>query len=213
MKRGFWQVSPRLSDEQQSSIARNVKKTVSPLIAQLLSNRGIVTAEQIDLFLSPDERLLGDPFLLPDMKAAVERINRALQAKENIAIYGDFDADGITATALLYEGLKSLGGNVIEYVPHRGDEGYGLNNNALSYLAQQGTNLVVTVDSGVSAIAEVAEANRLGMDVVVTDHHTVPPKLPPAVAVIDPKRADSGYPFNDLAGVGVAYKLMQAIVS
>jgi single-stranded-DNA-specific exonuclease len=213
VKRGFWQVSPRLSDAQQSSIAQSVKKPVSPLIVQLLSNRGIVTAGQIDLFLSADERLLGDPFLLPDMKAAVERINRALQAKENIAIYGDFDADGITATALLYEGLRVLGGNVIEYVPHRGDEGYGLNNNALSYLAQQGINLVVTVDSGVSAVAEVAEATRLGMDVVVTDHHTVPPELPLAVAVIDPKRTDSAYPFNDLAGVGVAYKLMQAIAN
>ena len=213
MKRGFWQVSPRLSGEQQSSIAQSVKKPVSPLIAQLLSNRGIVTAKEIDLFLSADERLLGDPFLLPDMEAAVERINRALQAKENIAIYGDFDTDGITATALLYEGLRALGGNVVEYVPHRGDEGYGLNNNALSYLAQQGTNLVVTVDSGVSAVAEVAEANRLGMDVVVTDHHTVPPELPSAVAVIDPKRADSSYTFNDLAGVGVAYKLMQAIAN
>lgn len=213
MKRSCWQVFPKISEEQLYQITYKAKIPISPLIVQLLYNRNIRTNESIESFLAVDERLQNDPFLLPDIDDAVERIRIALQSEEKIAVYGDFDADGITATTLLHEGLKSLGANVVSYIPHRGDEGYGLNNFAISYLSGQGISLLITADCGVSAVPEVVEANRIGMDVVVTDHHNVPSEIPPAVAVIDPKRNDSRYPFNDLAGVGVSYKLLQALTS
>ena len=211
MKRNHWQVLPKISEEQLYQITHKVKTPISPLVIQLLFNRGIITTEAIESFLSADERLQNDPFLLPDIDNAVGRIQGALRSGEKIAIYGDFDADGITATTLLHEGLKAIGADVVSYIPHRGDEGYGLNNAAISYLSGQGISLLITADCGVSAVPEVIEANRIGMDVVVTDHHNVPSEMPPAVAVIDPKRSDSRYPFNDLAGVGVSYKLLQAL--
>jgi single-stranded-DNA-specific exonuclease len=211
VKRSRWQVLPKISEEQLYQITHKSKIPIAPLIVQLLFNRNIRTNESIESFLAVDERLQNDPFLLPDIDAAVERIRVALQSKEKIAVYGDFDADGITATTLLQEGLKSLGADVVSYIPHRGDEGYGLNNSAISYLSGQGISLLITADCGVSAVPEVIEANRIGMDVVVTDHHNVPSEIPPAIAVIDPKRSDSSYPFNDLAGVGVSYKLLQAL--
>ncbi|GAI04612.1 unnamed protein product, partial [marine sediment metagenome] len=182
-------------------------------MAQLLYNRGITESAQVEPFLAADERLLADPFLLPDMDKAVARIRRALLSAESIAIYGDFDADGITATALLAQGFSSLGGRVIPYIPHRIEEGYGLNHAALESLHQEGVSLVVTVDCGISTVAEVERAQRMGLDVVITDHHTVPSQIPLAIAVVDPKRADSRYPFPDHAGVGVAFKLLQAIHS
>ncbi|MFA5367208.1 MAG: single-stranded-DNA-specific exonuclease RecJ [Dehalococcoidia bacterium] len=211
MKRNRWQVLPGIPEEHLQNITQKAGIKLSPLIVQLLYNRGIVTAEAIETFLATDERLQNDPSLLPDIDDAVARIKRALESGEKIAIYGDFDADGITATTILNEGLKAFGADVIPYIPHRGDEGYGLNNAAISYLAGEGITLLITADCGISAGPEIVEANRLGMDVVVTDHHNIPEEMPPAVAVIDPKRDDSRYPFNDLAGVGVAYKLLQAL--
>ena len=182
-----------------------------PLMTQLLYNRGITDPTQIDSFLTADENLLNDPFLLPDMEKAVARISDALLSGERIAIYGDFDADGMTATAVLTEGLSSLGGQAIPYIPHRIEEGYGLNHAALKRLRKEGVSLVVTVDCGISNAPEVATAQSMGLDIVVTDHHTVPPQMPQAIAVVDPKRADSRYPFPKLAGVGVAFKLLQAL--
>ncbi len=182
-----------------------------PLVAQLLYNRGLTEPSQLELFITGDKRLSGDPSLLPDMHLAVARIYRALLSGENIAIYGDFDADGITATALLVQGLSSLGGKVIPYIPHRLTEGYGLKTAALEKLYRQGISLVITVDCGITALAEVKRANRLGLDIVVTDHHTPLPEIPPAVAIINPKRADSSYPFSELTGAGVALKLLQAL--
>lgn len=184
---------------------------LSPLMAQLLYNRGIADPAQIDSFLAADENLLNDPFLLPDIEKAVARISDALLSGERIAIYGDFDADGITATAVLTEGISSLGGQVIPYIPHRVEEGYGLNLTALERLRKEGVSLVVTVDCGISNAPEVATAQSMGLDIVVTDHHTVPSQMPQAIAVVDPKRADSRYPFPKLAGVGVAFKLLQAL--
>jgi single-stranded-DNA-specific exonuclease len=208
MNHSRWQMPPLLPESQVSAISG---KCLPTLVAQLLCNRGITEPAQIEAFLAADERLLNDPFLLPDMDKAVARIYHALLSGEAIAIYGDFDADGITATTLLVEGLSSLGGRVVPYIPHRTEEGYGINDAALARLSQQGISLVVTVDCGVTATDEVEEAQQLGLDIVVTDHHTVPPQLPPAIAVVDPKRDDSCYPFADLAGVGVAFKLLQAL--
>jgi single-stranded-DNA-specific exonuclease len=145
------------------------------------------------------------------MPLAIARIYRALLSGENIAVYGDFDADGITGTALLVKGLSSLGGRVTPYIPHRLTEGYGLKTAALERLRQQGISLVITVDCGITALAEVKRAKRLKLDIVITDHHTPLSEIPSAVAIINPKRADSNYPFLELTGAGVAIKLLQAL--
>jgi len=182
-----------------------------PLIAQLLYNRNLVEPSQLELFIAGDERLSGDPLLLPDVHQAVARIYRALLSGEKIAIYGDFDVDGITGTALLVQGLSVLGGKPVPYIPHRVTEGHGLRTAALGELRRQGISLVVTVDCGINDLPEVKKAKRMGLDIVITDHHTPPAIIPPAVAVVDPKLPDSRYPFSELAGVGVAYKLLQAL--
>ena len=182
-----------------------------PLVAQLLYNRGLSDPSKFDLFLAGDERLSNSPFLLPDMHQATTRIYQALLSGENIAVYGDFDADGITATALLVKGLSVLGGNAIPYIPHRLTEGYGLKTAALENLRQQGVSLVISVDCGITAIPEVKKAKRLGMDIIITDHHTPLPEVPPARAIVNPKLSGSTYPFTELTGAGVAYKLTQAL--
>ncbi|MFC1936933.1 single-stranded-DNA-specific exonuclease RecJ [Chloroflexota bacterium] len=185
---------------------------VPPLVAQLLHNRGLSEPSQVEAFLAIDKSLVGDPFLLPDMHQAVARIYRALLSGEIIAIYGDFDVDGITATALLVQGLSLLGGNVVPYIPHRINEGHGLKTSALENLRKEGTSLVISVDCGITGYKPVKKAQRMGLDVIVTDHHTPVAQIPPAVAVIDPKLPGSEYPFIQLAGVGVAFKLLQALL-
>jgi len=183
---------------------------LSPLIAQLLYNRG-VKLEEIGLFLSVDHRLEGNPFLLPDISQAVNRVYKAVLDREKIAVYGDFDVDGVTAIVILVEGLSRLGAEVIPYIPDRIDEGHGLKNSALEKLRAQGANLVITVDCGVTDLKEVKQAQNMEMDIIITDHHVPLGSLPRAVAVIDPKRKDSVYPYPDLAGAGVAFKLLQAL--
>ncbi|MFZ2360850.1 MAG: single-stranded-DNA-specific exonuclease RecJ [Anaerolineae bacterium] len=184
---------------------------VAPLIVQLLWNRGIDDATRVEAFLR-GETTLDNPFRIKGMNEAVERIRRAIRQGERIAVYGDFDADGVTATALLVQALSALGAFVHPYIPHRVDEGYGLNNNALAELARDGHQLVITVDCGIRSVDEVAFANRLGLDVIVTDHHSIGAELPPALAAINPKRQDCPYPFKGLAGVGLAFKLAQALL-
>jgi len=183
---------------------------LSPLIAQLLYNRG-VKLEDIDLFLSADRRLEGNPFLLPDISQAVSRVYKAVLSREKIAVYGDFDVDGVTAIAILVEGLSRLGAEVITYIPDRVNEGHGLKISALEKLQAQGADLVITVDCGVTDLAVVKQAQEMGMDMIITDHHIPLGRLPRAVAVVDPKRKDSVYPYPDLAGAGVAFKLLQAL--
>jgi single-stranded-DNA-specific exonuclease len=181
------------------------------LMARIMAGRGITTLEAAELFLAGDARLSCDPRLLPDIQPAMARIYRAILSGERVAVYGDFDTDGITATALMVTGLRSLGADVIPYIPHRLTEGYGLKTEALKKLAADGVTLVVSVDCGITAIEEVKEAKKFGLDIIVTDHHLPLDALPPAVAVIDPRRADSSYPFQDLAGVGVAFKVIEAL--
>jgi single-stranded-DNA-specific exonuclease len=185
---------------------------VNPLVARLLYNRGISEPSQIETFLNADSRLESDPFLLPDIHQAVSRTYQALLTGEEIAIYGDFDADGITATALLVQGLSALGGKVIPYIPHRYHEGYGLQVAALEKLRKHGISLIITVDTGITAIAEIQKARKMGIDIIVTDHHLPLASLPPALAVVDPKRSDSNCQFTELAGVGVAFKFLQALL-
>jgi single-stranded-DNA-specific exonuclease len=183
---------------------------VPPLIAQLLYNRNI-KPEGVDPFLSVDHRLEGNPFLLPDISQAVSRIYKAVLGREKIAVYGDFDVDGVTAIVILIEGLSRLGAEVVPYIPDRIKEGHGLKIAALEQLHARGINLVITADCGVTDTKEVKQAQDMGMDVIITDHHMPLKNLPRAVAVIDPKRKDSVYPCLDLAGAGVAFKFLQAL--
>ena len=206
MSRFRWNILP---DVPADLLARAV--AYPPLIVKLLYHRGMADPDQFDSFLNIDGRLSGDPFLLPDMDRAVGRVYRALLSGENIVVYGDFDCDGVTSTALLVEGLTALGGKATPYIPHRMTEGYGLKIDALEKLKAQGANLVITCDCGVTAVKEVKRANRLKLDIVVTDHHVPTEELPPAIAVVNPKRSDSRYPFSELSGVGVAFKLLQAV--
>ena len=185
---------------------------LSTLMIQILFNRGLADASQIEPFLCVDKRLSPDPFLLPDMEMAVTRIYRAVLGGEKIAVYGDFDADGITSTALLVQGLKAFNVEAIPYIPHRINEGHGLKITALETLKKEGVSLIISVDCGITGVNPVKKARHLGIDVIITDHHTPTEELPPAFAVINPKVAASHYPFIELAGVGVAYKLLQGLL-
>ncbi len=185
---------------------------LSPALCRALLAREIDTVEQAHAFLNPDLSRLHDPFLMKDMDKAVARLKEAVRSREPILIYGDFDADGVTATALLVKGLDDLGAAVSYCLPDRLQEGYGLNEERIRGAHQDGVKLIVCVDNGIGSHDEVALANQLGIDVIITDHHE--PRgdtLPPATAVLDPKRSDCPYPFRDLAGVGVAFKLYQAL--
>ena len=179
--------------------------------AQLAYNRGITDLKQLRSFLSPDSSSLSDPSLLPDIEPAITRLARAIKGRELIAIYGDFDADGVTATALLHQGISALGGRTTPYIPHRTEEGHGLSIQGLMGLRDMGASLILTADCGISSFEEVVAARDIGIDVIVTDHHSPPPRIPPALAVIDPKRTDSQYPYPHLAAVGVCYRLMQVL--
>lgn len=182
-----------------------------PPIAAALWHRGLRTPAEVSAFLSPREGQSHDPFLLPHMDKAVHRILRALLSGETIAIYGDFDADGVTATALLAEALEDLGGRLVTYLPDRTTEGHGLNALALSHLRKQGVSLVITVDTGITGAGPSAQARSLGMDLVVTDHHFPPQNLPEARAIVSPWVEGSRYPFPYLTGAGLALKLAQAL--
>ncbi|MBI5804933.1 single-stranded-DNA-specific exonuclease RecJ [candidate division TA06 bacterium] len=184
---------------------------VSQFLAQLLINRGINTVKQGQSFLNAGLESLHDPFLMKGMAAAVQRLEIAVSQGEKICVYGDYDADGITGTILLCRMLTQLGAPYMVYIPHRLQEGYGLNSAAVRNIHAQGVRLLITVDCGISNPAEVELAQGLGMDVIVTDHHQPPPVLPPAAVILNPKRPDCTYPYKDLAGVGVAAKLAQAV--
>ncbi|HEX6258689.1 MAG TPA: single-stranded-DNA-specific exonuclease RecJ [Candidatus Saccharimonadales bacterium] len=183
-----------------------------PLLSELLIARGFTTAEQQAAFLLPEYNAKHDPFLLPDMQAAVDRLVEAREKQEQIVIYGDYDIDGLTATTLLLEALTAFGFEKVQtFIPNRFVEGYGLTTEAIERIAEMGAQLVVTVDCGSLSHKEIERANELGMAVIVTDHHNVAEVMPAAVATINPKRTDHQYPFIDLAGVGVAFKLVQAL--
>ena len=184
---------------------------ISKLLAKVLINRGIKEDNEINKFLYPKIDDLNDPFLLNDMNIAVDRILRAKENKEKVTVYGDYDVDGITSIAVLVKFFRELGINIEYYLPSRLEEGYGLNNDALKKIKDNGTDLLITVDCGISAYEEVEYAKSIGLEVIITDHHECPEKLPDTFAIIDPKRPDSTYPFNSLAGVGVTFKLIHAI--
>ena len=182
----------------------------APLIGQILWGRGIRSAKEARAFLHPEDEPFHDPFLMMDMERSVERIWNAIHSGEQIVVYGDYDVDGMTSTTLLMKHIRALGGKVSYYIPNRFTEGYGINGAALAQLAAEGCDLLVTVDCGIASVQTVAET-AAGMDIIITDHHLPGVVLPPAYAVVNPHRADCLYPDKNLAGVGVAFKLVQAL--
>lgn len=204
-----WVVAPPISAEANQQLSH-----LPPVIRQILFNRGFVQAADVQAFLDGHYLASTDPFLLADMETAVLRIQQAIANDEMIIVYGDFDADGVTSTVLLVQALRGLGlprSQVIPYIPDRVDEGYGLNEEALISLKERGAGLVISVDCGIRSVAEVAAAKAVGLDMIITDHHSLGRELPPAHAIINPKRPDSQYPEKALAGVGIAFKLAQAL--
>ena len=185
---------------------------ISKNIAKILDSRGIHDISEVKKFFSDDYEEGYDPFLMHDMKRAVDRINDAIENEEKILVYGDYDADGITSTVLLVETLISLGANVSSYIPNRFDEGYGPNKEAFTKIIESGITLIITVDNGIAGVEEVNLANELGCDVIITDHHKIQDVIPSAYAVIHPEHPDGNYPFGKLAGVGVAFKLAHALL-
>ena len=187
------------------------KHNISRLIAQVLVNRGIVEEKEIQVFLNPTRNDFTDPFLMKDMDKATERIIEAINKKEKIIIYGDYDVDGITSITVLKKFLEERGIEVDSYIPNRLEEGYGLNKEAIKQISDNKYTLMITVDCGISGIEEVELANKLGIETIITDHHEQADILPNAYCIIDPKKKDDTYPFRGLAGVGVVFKLIQAI--
>ncbi|MFC1756323.1 single-stranded-DNA-specific exonuclease RecJ [Patescibacteria group bacterium] len=198
--------------KEKKEIGSLVKMKLSSIILQLLFQRGIDTEEKINNFLTPDyERDICDPFLFSDMKKATKRFRKAKEAGELVAIFGDYDADGVTSTAIIKEALDEIGIRTIIYIPDKKTEGYGMNIKAVNELKENGVNLIITVDCGITNVEEIAKATEYGIDVIVADHHNIPKELPDAFAIINPKMEKSNYPKNNLAGVGVAFKVVQAL--
>lgn len=202
----IWKISPR------KNFSYIEKREISDIILQILSNRGIDDPSEAVDFLEADyEKGIHDPFLFLDMERIVERIRLASEKKEKVLVFGDYDADGVTASAVLSETFKEAGIECEVYIPDKRTEGYGFNLAAIEEFGKKGISLMISVDCGITGVAEVERAKELGMDIIITDHHHVPENIPGAFAIINPKMENSGYPFSDLAGVGVAFKLAQAV--
>ncbi|MBI2955443.1 MAG: single-stranded-DNA-specific exonuclease RecJ [Chloroflexi bacterium] len=200
-----WDVAPR--------VPAGVLRGWPTIIVQILHNRGISDPAEVEAFLRDDDSLILDPFSLRGMDRAVERVSEAVARQETVAIFGDFDVDGVTSAALLWEVLRALGVRTLTHIPNRAEEGYGVNIPALVRLRGQGATLLITVDCGISAVDEIAAARNMGLDVIITDHHQVPRPVPDASVIINPRQACCSYAFKELAGVGVAFKLAQALLS
>ena len=206
-----WQM-PKIEEPTPSFVEASEAYQLSPVLAQLLWNRGIKTKEALHRFIQPEMTDLHDPYLLYDMEKVIERLHEAVIAEEHIVIYGDYDADGITSTTVLKEALELIGADVETYLPNRFTDGYGPNVERYQDLIQKGAQLIVTVDNGVSGHEAIAYANSQGIDVIVTDHHELPSELPQAYGIIHPRHPKGAYPFKDLAGVGVAFKVACALL-
>ena len=196
-------------DEEVKRIQEEFK--LSRLLSIIIANKGLKTKQEIEVFLNPTRKDFHDPYLMPDMEIAVKRIIQAIKNKEKVIIYGDYDVDGITSITVLKKFLSDRGLEVDRYIPNRLDEGYGLNKSAIDKIVSEKYQLMITVDCGISGIEEIDYANSLGLETIITDHHEPAETLPKALAVVDAKRKDNKYPFNQLAGVGVVFKLTQAI--
>ena len=183
---------------------------IDQVLANLLVQRNITTADRAREFFKPDLSKLHDPFLMKDMDKAVERLEKAISSEEKVLIYGDYDVDGTTAVALMYTFIRNFNPNVEYYIPDRYDEGYGISYKGIDWGHENGYSLIIALDCGIKAVEKIAYAKSLGMDMIICDHHLPDEELPPAVAILDPKRPDCSYPFDDLSGCGVGFKLIQA---
>jgi len=206
-----WVIANEYSHEEVAAFSASLR--VSPVIAKILLRRGVNSLEGAQKFFRATLNHLYDPFLMKDMSVAIERLRRAVLSDEKILIYGDYDVDGITSVSFLYLILKELGVNVSYYIPDRQLEGYGLSATGIQEAQRRQTNLIITVDCGITGHAEIELARSMGIDIIVSDHHEPGAVLPNAIAVLDPKRADCPYPFKELAGVGVTYKLAQGLLT
>jgi len=205
-----WELVESRPHEEIENLSR--QSSIPYAVARILINRGIDTPVQVDRFFNPNASQLYDPFLMLDMDKAVDRIVKALGQRERIAIYGDYDVDGITAASMLYLILKDLGGDVVPYIPDRQNEGYGISDTGIAELQRGGASLIISVDCGITSIKEAKAATAMGVDLIISDHHEPGDSIPEALAVCDPKREGCGYPFKELSGVGVAYKISQGII-
>lgn len=205
-----WNYEPLTSEEQRLENDLAHHYAGAPVISELLVQRGITTVDEAERFFHPSLRYLHDPFLMPGMDRAVERLNKALGSKERILVYGDYDVDGTTAVALVYKYIRNFYSNIDYYIPTRDDEGYGLSNAVIDMAAEQGVKLIIILDCGIKANAEIAYARSLGIDFIICDHHVPDEELPDAVAILNPKLEGSTYPCSHLSGCGVGFKFMQA---
>ena len=197
-----WKLRPSVSGDTLENA------DLPPIVARLLNSRGVTDRSELDSFLNP---ILHEPSLLPGMEEATDRLRSAIDEGETVGIFGDFDVDGVTSTALMAQGCTDLGLKVVPYIPDRMTEGHGLNEAAILTLREQGVSVLVTVDCGITSTKEVILAQELGMDVIITDHHVPPASLPPATAIVSSKLDRSEYPFPDLSGAGLALKLMEGL--
>ena len=205
-----WNYEPPTPERQQAAQELAEKIGMSPVMAGLLIQRGIKTESAAKRFFRPMLNELIDPFLMNDMDVAVDRLNDAMGRKERIMIYGDYDVDGCTAVALVYKFLQQFYSNIDYYIPHREEEGYGVSRKGIEFAAETGVKLIIVLDCGIKAIDEITYAKQLGIDFIICDHHVPDEVMPPAVAILNPKRTDSTYPFKHLCGCGVGFKFMQA---
>ena len=205
-----WNYEPPTSDQRKAAEELGQKMGVSPVIAFLLLRRGITTESAAKRFFRPQLADLINPFLMKDMDAAVDRLNDAMGRKERILVYGDYDVDGCTAVALVYKFLRQFYSNIDYYIPDRYDEGYGVSKKGIDHAKATGVNLIIILDCGIKAVKEIEYAKSLGIDFIICDHHVPDDELPPAVAILNPKRPDDSYPFKYLCGCGVGFKFMQA---
>ncbi|HJO59720.1 MAG TPA: DHH family phosphoesterase, partial [SAR202 cluster bacterium] len=205
MKYEKWIVLPKATDSEIAELG------LGGVESTLLVHRGIYTEDDLDEFLSPTLSSVHDPFLLPDMSNSVDRLIQAVDSNETVGVFGDFDTDGISGTALLTRGLENLGLKVFPYVPHRVDEGHGISPQSLEFFSSQGVTLLITVDCGVTSIDEIQTALDMGIETIVTDHHTALDGMPHAIGIVNPSLPNSSYPFKYLTGVGTAFKVMQAL--
>jgi single-stranded-DNA-specific exonuclease len=205
-----WNYEPLTPERQQAAKELAEKIGMSPVMAGLLIQRGIKTESAAKRFFRPMLNELIDPFLMNDMDVAVDRLNDAMGRKERIMVYGDYDVDGCTAVALVYKFLQQFYSNIDYYIPNREEEGYGVSKKGIDYAAETGVKLIIVLDCGIKAVEEIAYAKELGVDFIICDHHVPDEVMPPAVAILNPKRNDSTYPFKHLCGCGVGFKFMQA---
>jgi len=205
-----WNYEPPTSEQRDLARALADEVNVSPVIGKLLVDRGITTPEAAKAFFRPLLHELHDPFLMLDMDKAVDRLNEAMGRKERIMVYGDYDVDGCTAVALVYRFLQQFYSNIEYYIPDRYEEGYGVSIQGVDYASEQGVKLIIVLDCGIKAVDEIAYAKEKGIDFIICDHHVPDEVLPPAVAILNAKRKESTYPYNDLSGCGVGFKFMQA---